>query len=151
MNLFACLGVGPGNVLLLGPMSPGVEYRSPMEWRLFDLPEPREPKVERVRRSKADTDTLRRRVISALGRGELAQDIAARERISRPYVQWIKTTFNAARRTFRRPDENDALVAKAHNLMSQFPSMKRCDIATQCGLTPSNLSNLLARRAGRHS
>lgn len=151
MNLFACLGVGPGNQLLLGPMTPGLEYRSPTEWRLFEPPAPREPRVVRVRRSQAESDAMRERVVRALKRGEAPADIAAREGISRPYVQWIKATRKTDRRTYRTKAQNDALVAKAQRLMADFPSIKQREVAAQCGITESNLSNLLARRAGRRT
>lgn len=149
MNLFACLGVGPGNALLLGPATPGIEYRSPLEWRLFEPSAPPKPRPVRLRRSRAEVEALRDRVVRALDRKESMPEIAAREGISLPYVQWIKATRKVDRRTYRTKEQNDALAAKALRLMRELPSMKQRDVAAQCGLRPDTLSNLLARRAGR--
>lgn len=145
MNLHACLGVGPGHVLLLGELTPGVQYRKP-RFDTWAIPPGLVPGVKpRRRRSIEEAKLLRRRVLDALERGDSPTVIAKREDIDHSHVSGIALEHGVRR--FRSRDQVDAIVAKAMRLALQFPSMKQKDIAAACGVTPSYLATNLSRRA----
>lgn len=141
MNLFACLGVGPGHRLLLGPLTPGATYASATRWDVPALP-PERPAHRR--RCTQEVMALRNRVTAALRRGDTHAEIELREGITKPYISWIATKFGGRKRRTR--DEADAVVSKALRLRTETPSLKLTHAAKACGVTAGWLAMALERR-----
>lgn len=142
MNLCACLGVGPGHQLLLGPLTPGMSYRvvnAPLQ-AVDAAPRP----VRGGSRNREASRALRARIEASLKRGESHTQIADREKVSRSYVAMVASNARIVKPR-RTREETDAIFLKAKRLLAT--GMKQNVVARECGLSPPHLCMLLSRRA----
>src|SRR5690606_35644159 len=147
VNLCACLGVGPGHRLLLGPVTPTAAYdrasapplATPV--RMGEVGTPRPAYRRRPRRSREEARLLYARVKAKVEAGmeakrdqyEVRDEIAESEGIERSYVDFIVSKLKLARGR-RRPDEIKQLVARALKLIGENPRWTKRRVAAELGV-----------------
>lgn len=148
MNLHACLGLGPGNQLLLGTLTPTVGYARSLPAGLMERSTQPAVRVRREgglrqRRSPEDALALRARVVAALQANECRAEIAMREKIDPAYIAYIVGKMGIGR-TRRTRDQVLELVTKAKTLMADN-NWSQVRAARELGVSGPYLNVLLSK------
>ena len=157
MNLCACLGVGPGHRLLLGPVTPTAAYAAstpapssaPVRIETRTL---RPARATRCKRGTAETRALYERcrvyISDGLARGrdpfELRDEFAKAEDIERSYVDYIVSKLGLARKR-RTASEIKAIVARALSLLEANPRWTKAKAAAELGVSEEYLHVAMSR------